>query len=429
MRAAILRFRNKSQSRDVVLLGIGLRELGVVSLLLILTLGTVRLASAQEVPIPFDGLKLVYFAETTQDVEQLVGIYASSWITILFHDVTDFSSKMEVSANGTITQSGQQRFENLTKSVDFPTDRDTLLFLRNAGQDNLTIYAGPSGLTIPSLPGLTIDLTKTWNLHDKPLIRTPVGSFPGYRYHTSMKSIPLPTEDTVDLDFYASYEENTQVLMAGEVWATYSGVSKMIGHTDLKETNLLSSIPASRCLIATATYGSEFAPQVQFLREFRDQKILKTFVGSSFMAVFNLWYYSFSPAVARVIHSNPSLGVIMQTILYPLIAILEVSAALFGALDFQPEIAALLAGLAASGMIGVIYVSLPSILLCRHYRKQVGRLLRLMISLLGIGMFAFGISEVAGNSLLAALSSVMIVLSNLSLFAALPSAFLNRRIH
>ena len=35
------------------------------------------------------------------------------------------------------------------------------------------------------------------------------------------------------------------------------------------------------CLIATATYGSELAPQVQLLREIRDNKVLQTSSGTS----------------------------------------------------------------------------------------------------------------------------------------------------
>ncbi len=37
------------------------------------------------------------------------------------------------------------------------------------------------------------------------------------------------------------------------------------------------------CLIATAAFGSEMAPQVQFLREIRDNTVLQTESGSAFM--------------------------------------------------------------------------------------------------------------------------------------------------
>jgi len=57
------------------------------------------------------------------------------------------------------------------------------------------------------------------------------------------------------------------------------------------------------CLIATATYGSELAPQVQQLRELRDNSLLQTESGTSFMNSFNEFYYSFSPYIAPMITS------------------------------------------------------------------------------------------------------------------------------
>jgi len=52
------------------------------------------------------------------------------------------------------------------------------------------------------------------------------------------------------------------------------------------------------CLIATATYGSKLAPQVQQLRELRDNPLLQTSSGTSFMNSFGDFYYSFSPMMA-----------------------------------------------------------------------------------------------------------------------------------
>ena len=59
------------------------------------------------------------------------------------------------------------------------------------------------------------------------------------------------------------------------------------------------------CLIATAAFGSEMAPQVQFLREIRDNTVLQTESGSTFMAGFNQFYYTFSPAIADYERENP----------------------------------------------------------------------------------------------------------------------------
>ncbi|MCE2614675.1 MAG: hypothetical protein LVO36_02090, partial [Nitrosopumilus sp. (ex Thoosa mismalolli)] len=45
------------------------------------------------------------------------------------------------------------------------------------------------------------------------------------------------------------------------------------------------------CLIATAAYGTELAPQVQFLREIRDNTVMSTSSGMAFMTGFNPIYY------------------------------------------------------------------------------------------------------------------------------------------
>ena len=58
------------------------------------------------------------------------------------------------------------------------------------------------------------------------------------------------------------------------------------------------------CLIATASYGSELAPQVQMLREIRDNILLDTYSGTLFMNTFNSVYYSFSPQVAQLENEN-----------------------------------------------------------------------------------------------------------------------------
>jgi len=73
------------------------------------------------------------------------------------------------------------------------------------------------------------------------------------------------------------------------------------------------------CLIATATFGSELSPQVQFLREIRDNTVLQTESGSAFMAGFNQFYYSFSPAIADYERENPTFKEAMKLTLTPLL--------------------------------------------------------------------------------------------------------------
>jgi len=77
------------------------------------------------------------------------------------------------------------------------------------------------------------------------------------------------------------------------------------------------------CLIATATFGSELAPQVQSLRELRDNTLLATSSGASFMTGFNAIYYSFSPAVADLERQNPIFKEAVKVTITPLITSLS----------------------------------------------------------------------------------------------------------
>jgi len=73
------------------------------------------------------------------------------------------------------------------------------------------------------------------------------------------------------------------------------------------------------CLIATAAFGSEMAPQVQFLRELRDNTVLQTESGISFMTGFNQFYYSFSPTIADYERENPAFKEAVKITLTPLL--------------------------------------------------------------------------------------------------------------
>jgi len=78
------------------------------------------------------------------------------------------------------------------------------------------------------------------------------------------------------------------------------------------------------CLIATATFGSELAPQVQQLREIRDNTLLQTDSGKSFMQGFNEFYYSFSPVIADYERQNPVFKDAVKVAITPLITSLTI---------------------------------------------------------------------------------------------------------
>ena len=78
------------------------------------------------------------------------------------------------------------------------------------------------------------------------------------------------------------------------------------------------------CLIATAAFGSELAPQVQLLREVRDNVLLDTSSGTSFMTGFNALYYSFSPTVADWERQNPVFKEAVKITITPMLSTLSI---------------------------------------------------------------------------------------------------------
>ena len=92
-----------------------------------------------------------------------------------------------------------------------------------------------------------------------------------------------------------------------------------IGEVEVTFTDGEAEEEGGGCLIATAAFGSEMAPQVQFLRELRDNTVLQTESGTIFMKGFNQFYYSFSPTIADYERENPVFKEAVKLALTPLL--------------------------------------------------------------------------------------------------------------
>ncbi len=169
----------------------------------------------------------------------------------------------------------------------------------------------------------------------------------------------------------------------------------------------------SRCLIATAAFGSDLAPQVQFLRVFRDQNILSTASGSSFMNVFNTWYYSFSPSVANYERGQPWMQQIVRTSIYPLLGMLTLSQKAYSMLP--GDYGAVTAGLIASSLIGAVYF-FPFALAIKQVRKSCLNP-KIALSIVAAAVIAVIISIIAANSVALMITTSLLVLTTLSISA------------
>jgi len=95
-------------------------------------------------------------------------------------------------------------------------------------------------------------------------------------------------------------------------------------NTIMKSSTDNSSEEGGGCLIATAAYGSELAPQVQLLREIRDNQLMNTESGSAFMGTFNELYYTFSPYIADYERENPLFKEAVKLGLTPMLSTLAI---------------------------------------------------------------------------------------------------------
>ncbi len=193
-----------------------------------------------------------------------------------------------------------------------------------------------------------------------------------------------------------------------------SGISDLITHNDLIT---ISTVPVSGCLIATATYGSTVASEVQFLREYRDNIIMKTFSGREFMKVFNFWYYSFSPRIANFERGCEPIRIIAQYVFYPLLVILQIAIRFHYLLTFNHEIAAITAGFVTSSLIGLIYFSpfyhLASRFVWKRYQFSFNNILKAIFLCILSGFFEIIIGILFLIPILVQIGTVQFVISSL----------------
>ena len=116
------------------------------------------------------------------------------------------------------------------------------------------------------------------------------------------------------------------------------------------------------CLVATAAYGSEMAPEVVYMRHVRDELIGSTTTGKILRDAFNVFYYAWSPTVADIIEAHEPLRVFSRILLLPLVGTVHFAAVTFELLG-GGDIASLICFLLAAGLAITIYVAAPILLL------------------------------------------------------------------
>jgi len=181
----------------------------------------------------------------------------------------------------------------------------------------------------------------------------------------------------------------------------------------------------SHCLIATATYGSELSPEVQLLRNFRDNSLAKSYLGSSFLIIFNAWYYSFSPNVAQYLDTHVIPRYLMRVVLYPSIQFFRVASQLYAELHVYPELATVVSGTVASFLLGAFYIGIPLGLITRKLNRKLSIKIWYFILLCGLSTILLG--EMLTSAFLLMISSSITVLATVFASAISTATLISKR--
>ena len=149
-----------------------------------------------------------------------------------------------------------------------------------------------------------------------------------YEIVASVSIEMIPVIETISVMVQDQVIEDSEV---SQVSSSASTVDESVCGTGTEDVNGICQVVQTEekpskgggCLIATATYGSELAPQVQQLRELRDNQLLNTESGTTFMGTFNDIYYSFSPIIADYERENPYFKEAVKLAITPMISTLS----------------------------------------------------------------------------------------------------------
>ena len=122
----------------------------------------------------------------------------------------------------------------------------------------------------------------------------------------------IPDTDASPTDTYgliASVGDSSMVLAEDTSVADIPDVPYVLTVT------IPGELPGLPCFIATATYGTAMADEVQILRDFRDDYLLSNPLGQSLVDI----YYRISPPIAEFITDHPTLKAIVKVALVPAI--------------------------------------------------------------------------------------------------------------
>ncbi|MDC4212382.1 MAG: hypothetical protein MT333_03910 [Candidatus Nitrosopumilus limneticus] len=203
-----------------------------------------------------------------------------------------------------------------------------------------------------------VSFTDTFNINGKSILKSYTGDT-GYTSQQEGTSLPVLTSEQTTTELQLTEivsvemtsEEMTSMTQEESKEYTSEPIAEEVVATQESEEN------GGGCLIATATYGSELAPQVQLLREIRDNQLLNTESGSAFMKTFNDIYYTFSPTIADMERQSPVFKEIVKAGLTPMLSTLSIME------NANSESEVLGLGLSVIALNLAMYIGIPAVVI------------------------------------------------------------------
>ena len=230
--------------------------------------------------------------------------FAESLITFDV-DTAKFTPGEIVELNGKV-QSG---LEGEVVAVEIKDADGTLILIRTVTSDSNGEFS--LKFKVPSTAAVgAFDVVTSMELDDEPVSES-----------NSFASAEVPVEST--MEFTTEPTADTKPT-CGSGTIEKDGVC--VVDTSTQTEKVVAEEKSSKgggCLIATATYGSEMALEVQQLRELRDNTLLNTESGTAFMGMFNDIYYSFSPTIADMEREHPLFKEAVKLVITPMISSLS----------------------------------------------------------------------------------------------------------
>ena len=299
----------------------------------------------------------------------LIKLYSVSWncnekmVWAVFGDDLDHSVRLNT--GGGQFEMSKSAVQDLPGRTIYEVDTfDQIITLRaDATTFSNLVYSITESIRAEPCIGEKIFLEYTPDMV-RPIVEPTVEPVPEPQVETEDPVEPV-TEQPVETEDQVDEEERTEIDPLPPTPTPETVIPEVIECAE--GTVLMDGICVAEddggCLIATAAYGSELAPQVQHLREIRDGSLMQTSAGAGFMSAFSTAYYSFSPTISDWQRQNPAFNDAVRVVLTPMLATLGI----MDLADGEASVVSLGLGVIALNL--GMYVAAPALVGMGAYRR------------------------------------------------------------